>query len=180
MHQQAMIDLATWDTQITTLVTRDDFFTSQPPLTRSIELLIHPSIKPECLLAHIALKLEVLEAFLKRLNTSELRVAPNPHLSRWLISHKIKLIVQNTTDTGRYREVSALSSRVCATLPMRLPMAFLEFFIGNRSQPRISTHGFEGVDIQLFYLLLPLELLLLHFHQLDFMPHALLLKAFTS
>src|SRR4051794_8575662 len=167
MHQQTMVDLMTGNAQITALVTCDDGFSSQLPLSGPIELLIHPPIETEGLLAHIAFEVEILEAFLKRLNASQLRVASSFHHSRCSISRRIKLIVHPTKARGSHRALSALSSKTCATLPIRLlPMACLELFIGNRGETRVPTHGFECVDIQLFDTLLPLELLLLHFHQL--------------
>lgn len=77
MNQDSIVNIVTFDTQITTIVSRDDYVADVTPLPRRVELLIHPPFEPEGRISHSSAERQVLEALLDGFTPSELSVGPN-------------------------------------------------------------------------------------------------------
>jgi len=67
MDQKPTFNLITRDAEITTLISNDHSSTSIAPLTRRVELLVHPAVEAERRLTNFTSKDEVLEPLFERL-----------------------------------------------------------------------------------------------------------------
>jgi hypothetical protein len=65
MHEYQPVNLVILKSEVTAVVSDDDFSLSIFPELRVIELLIEPAVKSECVLSDFSIKLEILETLLE-------------------------------------------------------------------------------------------------------------------
>lgn len=81
MNENATVDLVSFDTQITALIPNDHSITNQLPFMRVVKQLIDVSVESEGRYTDTLSELEILEAFLERIQTPKLRISLQLHIS---------------------------------------------------------------------------------------------------
>jgi hypothetical protein len=66
MDDRPSEDFATWHSEIASAVSYDDMVTKVSPLSRSVELLIEPSVESKRCLTYLPPKRQILETVLER------------------------------------------------------------------------------------------------------------------
>lgn len=85
VNQKIAFELVAGHTQITAVIADYYFIARETPLSRCVELLVDPSIKPKGAFSHNTFEHEVVETIFESLKTTELSIRSNPlHLHRVL------------------------------------------------------------------------------------------------
>lgn len=72
MDVETFRNLVSIDTEIATSVTNNDMLTNLSPFSRTVELLVHVSVEAERVETNFSSKLQVIETFFDRGQSSEL------------------------------------------------------------------------------------------------------------
>src|SRR5438477_8690745 len=79
VNHQPPMDLIARNTQVASVVPQNNDIANASPLERAIEPLVDPSVRTKSLCTNLAAKIEIVEAFFERWNTSQLSVGSNLH-----------------------------------------------------------------------------------------------------
>lgn len=82
MDIDPVVDLVTFDSQVTAFVPNDDPVSGLAPLSRGVEALIDPSVETEGLLTYTSSKSQVAKTFQECGELSKLRVTPTHPVRR--------------------------------------------------------------------------------------------------
>src|SRR5436190_21640717 len=78
VNKKSRANLVTRNAQVAAFVAQYDYLANVSPLTRLIELLVHPAVETKSRYADFAGQLEVIEPSFKRLDASKFLVRPKP------------------------------------------------------------------------------------------------------